>query len=203
MSLDGIELPVLPSWFSQLGLMGWPLAACSLIALTIGFERLGFVLKAMVKSKAELARLTDVLRANRNQSKAVRDELAGIMLNELHRPYFSGLKLLRMIGTISPILGLLGTILGIIAAFQVIAVQTGPVSPALIADGLWEAMLTTAVGLLIALPALIMAHFFSGFSELKLGKFCLELNRLSLSFELEKIDQPSDVVDFDVGVRRK
>jgi len=203
MSLDGIELAVLPGWFSQLGLMGWPLMACSLIALTIGFERLVFVLKAMVKSKAELGRLVDSLKANRNQPKAVRDELAGIMLNELHRSYFSGLKLLRMIGTISPILGLLGTILGIIAAFQVIAVQTGPVSPALIADGLWEAMLTTAVGLLIALSALIMAHFFSGYSERQLGKFCLELNRLSLSFELENADQAPEVVDFNIGARRK
>ncbi|USG59540.1 MotA/TolQ/ExbB proton channel family protein [Sneathiella marina] len=202
MSLDGVELELLPAWFSQLGLMGWPLAACSLITLTIGFERFVFVLKTSINSKSECRRLAETLRANRRHPKVIRDELAGILLNELHRPYFAGVKLLRMIGTISPILGLLGTILGIIAAFQVIAVQTGPVSPALIADGLWEAMLTTAVGLLIALPALIMAHFFSGFSERLLAGYCLELNRLSLSFELEKATEASEVVDFNVGARR-
>ena len=199
MSLDEIELAALPDWFSQLGLMGWPLAACSLIAVAIGIERIVFVLRSLFKSRSELRHLMNVLQENSRQPKVVRDELVGIMLNELHRPYFSGLKLLRMIGTISPVLGLLGTILGIIAAFQVIAVQTGPVSPALIADGLWEAMLTTAVGLLIALPALIMGHALTGFSERRLGWYCLELNKLSLSFELAESDQSPEIIRFKTG----
>jgi biopolymer transport protein ExbB len=199
MSLDGTELAALPDWFSQLGLMGWPLAACSLIAVAIGIERIVFVLMSVFKSSSELRHLINVLQENSRQPKAVRDELVGVMLNELHRPYFSGLKLLRMIGTISPILGLLGTILGIIAAFQVIAVQTGPVSPALIADGLWEAMLTTAVGLLIALPALIMGHALTSFSERRLGGYCLELNKLSLSFELAESDQAPEIIRFKAG----
>jgi len=199
MSLDGIELAAIPDWFSQLGLMGWPLAACSLIAVAIGIERIVFVLMSVFKSSSELRHLMNVLQENSRQPKAVRDELVGVMLNELHGPYFSGLKLLRMIGTISPILGLLGTILGIIAAFQVIAVQTGPVSPALIADGLWEAMLTTAVGLLIALPALIMGHALTSFSERRLGGYCLELNKLSLSFELGESDQAPEIIRFKAG----
>lgn len=203
MSLDWLTSVNMPGWFSQLGLMAWPLAVCSVVALAIGLERLVFTLKAAVKSKSSYGRLADYLRLNRNQPKAVRDELLGIMLNELHRPYYSGIKMLRMIGMISPILGLLGTILGIITAFKVIAVQTGPVSPSLIADGLWEAMLTTAVGLLIALPALVMAHFFSSFSERQLGRFCLDLNRLSLSYEMEKLEPKADVVDFSAEVRRQ
>lgn len=203
MSLEGIEISAVPDWFQQLGLMGGPLALCSLVALAIGLERLVFIIRSAFRSDSELQRLTDVLRQNSNQPKAVRDEMAGLMLKELRRPYFSGLKLLRMIGTISPIFGLLGTILGIIAAFQVIAVQTGPVSPALIADGLWEAMLTTAVGLLIALPALIMAHLIGGYSERRLEGYCLELNRLSLALETEPDKQMSDVIALSAGARRQ
>jgi biopolymer transport protein ExbB len=196
MSLDGIEISALPTWFQQLGLMGWPLAFCSLGAIAIGLERLVFILKSVFRSKSELRRLSEILRQNKDQPKPVRDEMAGLMLSELRRPYFSGLKLLRMIGTISPIFGLLGTILGIIAAFQVIAVQTGPVSPALIADGLWEAMLTTAVGLLIALPALIMAHLIGGFSERRLEGYCLEL-------ETAQDKHQSDVIELSAGARRQ
>ncbi|MCR9213722.1 MAG: MotA/TolQ/ExbB proton channel family protein [Proteobacteria bacterium] len=203
MSLDGIEFVTLPGWFFQLGLMGPPLAICSLFALAIGLERLVFVIRSLLRSRSELQHLMDTLHENRGQPKAVRDELVGLMLNEMRRPYFSGLKILRMIGTISPIFGLLGTILGIIAAFQVIAVQTGPVSPALIADGLWEAMLTTAVGLLIALPALIIAHIMGGFSERRLEGYCLELNRLSLTLEMEQEPQSSDIIELSAGARRQ
>lgn len=203
MLLDWLPAFDFPVWFSQLGLMGWPLAACSVVALAIGLERLIFILKATVRSKTSYACLADYLRANKSQPKPIRDELLGIMLSELQRPYYSGIKMLRMIGMISPILGLLGTILGIIAAFKIIAMQTGPVSPSLIADGLWEAMLTTAVGLLIALPALLMAHFFSAFSEHQLARFCLDLNRLSLSYEMAKVENKSEVVEFSSEGRRQ
>lgn len=193
---------VLPDWFSQMGLMAWPLAICSVMAVAVGLERLVFTVRAAAKTKTHYERLADYLRANKSQPKAVRDELVGLALNDFRRPYYSGIKLLRLIGMISPIIGLLGTILGIIAAFRVISVQTGPVSPALIADGLWEAMLTTAAGLMIALPALLMAHFFSAFSDRQLERFCLELNRLSLSFEMAKTRPAREVVTLNTEARR-
>ncbi|MCC3305275.1 MotA/TolQ/ExbB proton channel family protein [Sneathiella sp. HT1-7] len=193
---------ILPDWFFQMGLMAWPLAICSVLAVAVGLERLVFTVRAAIKAKAHYERLADYLRANRNHPKAVRDELVGVTLNDFRRPYYSGIKMLRLIGMISPIIGLLGTILGIIAAFKVISVQTGPVSPALIADGLWEAMLTTAAGLMIALPALLMAHFFSAFSDRQLERFCLELNRLSLSFEMAKNEPASEVVTLNAEARR-
>lgn len=201
MSPDWLSF-VLPDWFSQLGLMAWPLAICSILAVAVGLERLVFTVRAAVKAKTHYERLADYLRSNRNHPKAVRDELVGVTLNDFRRPYYSGIKMLRLIGMISPIVGLLGTILGIIAAFKVISVQTGPVSPALIADGLWEAMLTTAAGLMIALPALLMAHFFSAFSDRQLERFCLELNRLSLSFEMAKSEPASEVVTLNAEARR-
>ena len=126
---------LLPDWFTQMGLMAWPLALCSILALAIGFERLVFMVRSISGAKERYGQLAGYLKDNQNQPKAVRDELVGVALNDLRRPYYNGIKMLRLIGMISPILGLLGTILGIIAAFKVIAVQTGPVSPALIAAG--------------------------------------------------------------------
>lgn len=65
---------------------------------------------------------------------------------------------LGTIATISPLLGLLGTIIGMIETFrsvQVTAVATGMPSVAEMADGIWQALLTTAAGLLIAIPAFV------------------------------------------------
>jgi biopolymer transport protein ExbB len=76
--------------------------------------------------------------------------------------------------------------LGIISAFKTIATQTSPISPNMIAGGLWEAMLTTAAGLMIALPCLVLAHLFRHFSEKQLGDFCLRLNKLSIAMEMKK-----------------
>ncbi len=184
---------MLPEWFHQLGLMGWPLALCSIAALALCFERAVFCIKARANKNSQYQKLADYLTEHKEQPKHTRDEMVGIMLNELQRPYYSGIKGLRIIGTISPMLGLLGTILGIIATFKVISVQAGPVSPSMIAEGLWEAMLTTAVGLLIALPALLMAHLFRHVSERQLGDFCLQLNKLSMSFELERNARKSEI----------
>ena len=184
---------MLPEWFDQLGLMGWPLAICSVAALALCFERAVFCIKARANKNNQYQKLADYLTEHKEQPKHTRDEMVGIMLNELQRPYYSGIKGLRIIGTISPMLGLLGTILGIIAAFKVISVQAGPVSPSMIAEGLWEAMLTTAVGLLIALPALLMAHLFRHVSERQLGDFCLQLNKLSMSFELEQNAKKAEI----------
>ena len=178
---------MLPEWFHQLGLMGWPLAGCSVVALSLCLERTVFFAKSRWLKEQEYRRLADHLTAHRGQPQSVRDSLASVMLSELQPAYFRGIKSLRVIGIISPMLGLLGTILGIISAFQSISVQIGPVAPSVIADGLLEAMLTTAVGLFIALPALLTAHLFAHLSEQQLGEFGLRLNRLSLSFEIKEL----------------
>lgn len=183
------EAPV-PEWFTQLGVMAWPLAACSVLAVMLYLERGVFYLRAWAGRERTYARLADTLTLHRGHAKPVRDEMVGVMLRELQGRYDHGLKFLRMIGTLSPLLGLLGTILGIIAAFQVIATHTAPVTPNMIADGLWEAMLTTAAGLCIALPCLLMAHLYRALGEHLLESYCLRLNKLSLSFEMEKALAP-------------
>ena len=72
------------------------------------------------------------------------------------------LSYLADIAAISPMVGLLGTVLGMIQAFNVIAFQTGAVKPILLASGISKAMVTTAAGLIVAIPAMIFYSFFRG-----------------------------------------
>jgi len=72
------------------------------------------------------------------------------------------LRLLNGIATISPLLGLLGTVLGMIKAFNAIATASAMGRPELLAAGIGQALLTTAAGLSVAIPALIAYLFFVG-----------------------------------------
>lgn len=65
----------------------------------------------------------------------------------------TGLRALELIATIAPLLGLLGTVLGMIAAFQALQQAGSRADPALLAGGIWEALLTTAAGMAVAIPA--------------------------------------------------
>ncbi len=172
-----------PEWFSQLGLMGWPLAVCSVLALALCLERSVFTVISRRRRHKQYTQLSEHLISHRRLTKPLRDDLMTVEMERLGAHYYSGLKELRIIATISPMLGLLGTVLGIITTFKIISAQPGPVSPAVMADGLWEALLTTAAGLLIALPSLLMAHLFRRLGERRLEDFRLRLNELSISFE--------------------
>lgn len=70
------------------------------------------------------------------------------------------LRLLNGISTISPLLGLLGTVLGMIRAFNAIATADAMGRPELLATGISQALLTTAAGMSVAIPALIAYLFF-------------------------------------------
>lgn len=65
----------------------------------------------------------------------------------------TGLRALELIATIAPLLGLLGTVLGMIAAFQALQQAGSRADPSLLAGGIWEALLTTAAGMAVAIPA--------------------------------------------------
>ncbi len=65
----------------------------------------------------------------------------------------SGLRPLELISTIAPLLGLLGTVLGMIVAFQALQDAGSRADPAALAGGIWEALLTTAAGMAVAIPA--------------------------------------------------
>ncbi len=67
------------------------------------------------------------------------------------------LRALEVIGTLSPLLGLLGTVLGMIEAFRQLETAGTQVDPAILSGGIWQALLTTAVGLTVAIPV-VLAH---------------------------------------------
>lgn len=72
----------------------------------------------------------------------------------------SGFRLLDSVAQLAPLLGLFGTVLGMIEAFQALQNAGSQVDPSLLAGGIWVALLTTAVGLVVAMPtALILSWF--------------------------------------------
>ncbi|MCP1673165.1 biopolymer transport protein ExbB [Natronocella acetinitrilica] len=71
----------------------------------------------------------------------------------------SQLRSLEVIGALSPLLGLLGTVLGMIEAFRQLEAAGSRVDPALLSGGIWEALLTTAVGLAVAIPAVFALNW--------------------------------------------
>lgn len=72
------------------------------------------------------------------------------------------LPTLFLIASISPLLGLLGTVAGMIKAFQAIENFGGKVDSSVLAGGIWEAMLTTALGLGVAIPAMVAHNYLQG-----------------------------------------
>jgi biopolymer transport protein ExbB len=83
---------------------------------------------------------------------------------EVQRMAF-GLRTLSILGNTAPLLGLLGTITGMIKAFMVIESAGGKVDAQALAGGIWEAMITTGVGLAVAIPLLLLLHFLEGSLE--------------------------------------
>tara|TARA_R110000787_G_scaffold69621_3_gene154857 strand:- start:2110 stop:2823 length:714 start_codon:yes stop_codon:yes gene_type:complete len=82
--------------------------------------------------------------------------VAGDELEDLR----SHLRILEIIATLSPLLGLFGTVLGMIDVFQQMANAEGQVTPATLSGGIWMALLTTAVGLAVAMPSLVFHSWF-------------------------------------------
>jgi biopolymer transport protein ExbB len=77
----------------------------------------------------------------------------------------SGLRALELISTIAPLLGLLGTVLGMIGAFQALQEAGSRADPAALAGGIWEALLTTAAGMAVAIPAGVALVWFESLCD--------------------------------------
>ena len=73
----------------------------------------------------------------------------------------SMLRLLELIAMVSPLLGLLGTVLGMIQSFQELELAQGAANASVLAGGIWQALLTTAAGLIVAIPAAVGAGLLS------------------------------------------
>ena len=97
-------------------------------------------------------------------NEMVREEcvrLANNDLNEARR----GLRIIDLIITIAPLVGLLGTVLGMIEAFQALQDSGAQADPSALAGGIWEALLTTAAGMGIAIPASILLSWYDSVVE--------------------------------------
>lgn len=107
---------------------------------------------------------------------------------EIQRMEF-GLRTLGILGNTAPLLGLLGTITGMIKAFMVIEQAGGKVDAQALAGGIWEAMITTGVGLTVAIPLLILLHFLEGAVERR----ALKMNRcIALLLERRSVSRKTD-----------
>lgn len=105
-----------------------------------------------------------VLKAKSDGVKDLRSVAERVRSEEIQRMEF-GLRTLSILGNTAPLLGLLGTITGMIKAFMVIEQAGGKVDAQALAGGIWEAMVTTGVGLAVAIPLLLMLHFLEGSVE--------------------------------------
>ena len=177
--LSGIEL------MGKGGIMMYPIFLASIIAFAIIIERLIFFKKSK-ENPDEILKTIKNLVDNKNppttESSQVNEGPISRMLavgaqaqkeplwkveeklavngREEIQGLRKNLRGLEVIATISPLMGLLGTVMGMVKAFNKVAQYKGQVDPSLLAGGIWEALLTTAAGLAIAIPIVIMLNYF-------------------------------------------
>ena len=99
----------------------------------------------------------DIVTTHAAHSEDIRAEVA-YLFHKNFKPVNNALTWLKLIAAISPLLGLLGTVLGMVSVFRTIASSTMP-DPSMLASGIWTALITTVMGLVVAIPAL-MAYYF-------------------------------------------
>jgi len=98
------------------------------------------------------------------------------------------MRALAVVASIAPLMGLLGTIFGMISAFQTVAVSGEALGKTeLLAGGIYEAMITTAAGLLVGIPALLLHHWVSA----RVDKVVFELDASAVDF-VESTLQPGE-----------
>ena len=169
------------------GFLMWPILACSIISMAIIAERFWSLRQTKIAPTNLVANVwqwhkSDQLDAKRIQALRTNSPLgmilaAGLLnrkhsreimkesIEEVGRLVAHGLeRFLNTLGTISsitPLLGLLGTVIGMIKVFTVITSQ-GIGDPSILSEGISEALLTTAAGLSVAIPSLMFYRYFRG-----------------------------------------
>lgn len=131
------------------------------------------------KRESILANLKDIISNNKTYPKPLREDLINIELDEAGLALEWGFGALKFIASLATMLGLLGTVLGMIDVFSSIAGLKSAVSPAMISSGIKKAMYTTAYGLSISIVALTVHYILSGISTrifLKLEEYASILN---------------------------
>lgn len=176
--------------FAQGGLMMYPLMVCSVLALAIALER-GVALRRNRIIRPEIVSVIEniqgpediglalsvckqydgpfssVMRAGLDNRTLPMDEIRESILDQGRQEMGrlqKGLVVLETVASVSPLLGLLGTVLGMIHVFQDVS-EVGMGQGNLLAGGIAEAILTTAAGLFIAIPALVCFNLYNNRAE--------------------------------------
>lgn len=115
--------------------------------------------------RAKILGQTILAISDKNYTKEmVREECVRLANNDLKEAR-RGLRVIDLIVTIAPLVGLLGTVLGMIEAFQALQDSGAQADPSALAGGIWEALLTTAAGMGIAIPASILLSWYDSVVE--------------------------------------
>lgn len=189
--------------FIKGGPVMWPILFCSVLAVAIALER-GFALRRSrvaqsgfmqdVRKLAVKGEFDHALKLLQPQAAPMaRIARAGLLRGQFgileveraieaagaHEAMLlqTNLRGLGVLANLTPMLGLLGTVVGMIKAFNVIS-EAGTGDPGLVASGISEALITTAAGLIVGIPALALYHFFRG----KADRLVYEMEEMSLAF---------------------
>lgn len=197
---------------------GIPLLLCSVIALSLIVERALFLsrqkdlsqktyeqvltyiahtrtddaTREVLQRKPFYYQALELMQNESTGDKTVRDEHVStlmILFNSRLRQRLSGLV---TIAALAPMLGLLGTIIGLMRAFRSIGEHAGPVEPSLVANGLWQALSTTAAGLVIAVFCILMHAIFVSKIKRMLTRSQFLLNSLSLAMQQKQRETESE-----------
>jgi biopolymer transport protein ExbB len=123
-------------------------------------QEFGKLQQLLADQDSTLARVIAYVVTHRHHGYPVVSSGAGDVASIELRHHQQKAYALAIVATVAPIVGLLGTVVGMIEAFHVIAFSEGMGNPALLAGGISKALINTACGLCVALPALAMHHFF-------------------------------------------
>lgn len=187
--------------FHDGGVMMYPIAICSFVLTVFSFERLINLRTGRVIPRPFVKRLIEQLQqqqidrdealelCERNPSAiasilaaalkrygrpAVEVEQAVLDAGERETNHLRRhMRLLNAISNVAPLLGLLGTVMGMIQSFNDIAGSQAMGRPEMLAGGISEALLTTAAGLLVAIPAYLMYMYFLGHTD----RLVMEMDR--------------------------
>ncbi len=181
-----------------------PIGLCSLLGLAIIIERFVSLRRGRVIPKTFVGRLKDVMRSDSDRDRAIAychsdgspiARVAAAGISKLHRDEETveqavedaganevaklgrNLRMLFGVAAVSPMLGLLGTVWGMIQAFQA-AADKGLGQATTLATGIYEALVTTFGGLLVAIPCLIFYYYFRG----KIDRLVSFMNDASMEF---------------------
>lgn len=197
------------SYFSQGGPMMWPLLACSIMGLIFIIERsiayyrvkgdtaeivsevresiLGQQLRAAIEAcekydhPVAITLKSGLLRFGKSQDE-IEKAMESVALHEVSK-LEKGLWILATVANIAPLFGFLGTVTGMIGSFESLA-EVGLGNPEAVAGGISEALITTATGLMIALPVQAAYNYFNN----RVSQFALDME-ISSSVMLETFNE--------------